>query len=122
MGDSDNERERLQRLRDAQVKARDPGPSKIRNYDWQKHAARGRAIQAKRKAQEKPFLIELYTLLPKRYQSAVIGVVIGLIPAIIGRLVLSGDWVLLAIVPLIVFGIIGYGIGSSLEPDKNDWS
>jgi hypothetical protein len=117
-----NERERLQRLRDAQVKARDPGPSKIRNYDWQKHAARGKQIQAKRQAGQRPFLLELFALMPKRYQGAAVGVAIGLIPAIAGRLLLSGEWVLLAVVPLMVFGMIGYGIGLSLEPDKNDWS
>jgi hypothetical protein len=116
------ERERLQRLRDQQITARDPGPSKIRGYDWQKHAQRGQEIKAKRKAEQKPLLIELFMILPKRWQGAMIGVSVGALPAIAARLLLSGEWVLVAVIPPIVFGIIGYASGLSLEPDKPDWS
>jgi hypothetical protein len=123
MNTNETERERLQRIRDAQIKARDPGPSKIRGYDWQKHVARGKQIKAKRQAEQQPFLVELFMLLPNRYRGAIIGALIGgLIPAVLGRLLLSGDWVLLAVMPLIMFGIIGYGSGLVLEPDKDEWS
>lgn len=118
MGADQQERERLQRLKEAQIKARDPGPSKIRNYDWQRHAERGKQIKARQKAQQKPLLIDLYLLLPHRYRGALIGIAIGLVPAIIGALLLTGDWVLLAVIPPIVCGILGFALGIALDADK----
>jgi hypothetical protein len=116
----DLERERLQRLRDAQIAARDPGPSKIPGYDWQQHARRGQEIKAKRQAEQKPLLVELFLLLPGRWQGAVYGVLVGLIPAIPAYLLLSDEMSLLAVIPLIVCGIVGYVLGAVLEPDKED--
>jgi hypothetical protein len=116
----DDERERLQRLRDSQIASRDPGPSKIPGYDWQQHAQRGQQIRAKRQADQKPLLIELFLLLPGRWRGAIYGLLVGLIPAIPARLLLSDEMVMLAVVPLIVCGIAGYVLGAVMEPDKED--
>ena len=121
MPSEQSERERLQRLRDAQITSRDPGASKIPGYDWQRHAQRGQQIKASRKAAQKPLLIDLFLILPHRWRGAVLGTLVGAIPAIIARLLLSEEMVLLAIVPLIVCGVIGYGTGRVLEPDKSEW-
>ena len=121
MSSDKSERERLQHLRDAQISSRDPGPSKIRGYDWQQHARRGQQIRASRKVQQKPLLIELFLILPQRWRGAVIGTLVGAIPAVLARLLLSEEMVLLAVVPLILFGVIGYGSGLVLEPEKSDW-
>jgi hypothetical protein len=121
MSSDKSERDRLQRLRDAQITSRDPGSSKIPGYDWQRHARRGQQIKASRKAAQKPLLIDLFVILPHRWRGAVIGMLIGAIPAVFARLLLSEEMVLLAVVPLIVFGMIGYGSGLVLEPDKSDW-
>jgi hypothetical protein len=116
----DEERERLQRLRDAQIAARDPGPSKIPGYDWQQHIRRGQQIKAKRQSERKPLLVELFLILPGRWRGAVYGVLVGLIPAIPARLFLSDEMALLAVVPLIICGIVGYVLGAVMEPDKED--
>ena len=121
MSSDKNERERLQRLRDSQITSRDPGPSKIRGYDWQQHAQRGQQIKASRKAKQKPLLIDLFLLLPHRWRGAIIGILLGAIPAAAGYLLLSDDMVMLAIIPPIVAGVIGYVSGLVIEPEKSEW-
>jgi hypothetical protein len=121
MSTDNSERERLQRLRDAQITSRNPGQSKIPGYNWQQHAQRGHELKFKHKAEQKPLLIALFLLLPKRWQGAVIGTLVGAIPAIAGYLLLSEEMVMLAVVPLIVSGVIGYGSGLVIEPEKSDW-
>lgn len=44
---SQDEREHLQRQRDRQLAARDPGSSKIRGYDWAKHTEKARQHKPK---------------------------------------------------------------------------
>jgi uncharacterized membrane protein len=116
----EQERERLQRLRDEQIRARDPGKSKIRGYDWERHAEHGREINAKRaKEAQKPLLIALYQALPERLQAAIIAFLIGLIPAVAGLILLDGEWRMLAIIPPLVLAALGYLIGMMLEPDRD---
>lgn len=118
MGNS--ERDRLQRIREQQIKARDPGKSKIPGYDWQQHAARGRAINAsRRKKAERPWVVRTYELLPGRLKGAVIGLWVGAFPAIAGLILLSGEWKMLAIIPPMVFAVLGYLIGMMMEPDRD---
>jgi hypothetical protein len=107
MNSEERERERIRRLRDSQVTARDPGPSKIRHYDWSKHR--------KPVPKSEPFLIETYHLLPGRGRSAVIGVGIGLVFGILLRLLLPAHLALLAIVPVIICGVVGWVLGKTLE-------
>jgi hypothetical protein len=107
-----NDQDRAQRIRDAQIKARDPGVSKIKGYDWGKHAKR---VQAIKKANEKPFLVDLYDLLPSRWKGALIGVVLGLIPLIAAQIFLEGEWKLLGLLPLMIFGVVGFVIGKTTQ-------
>jgi hypothetical protein len=121
MSSDKSERERLQRLRNAQITSRDPGKSKIPGYDWQQHARRGQQIKASRKAKQKPLLIDLFLILPHRWRGAVVGTLVGAIPAIPGYLLLSEEMAPLAVIPLILFGVIGYGTGLVIEPEKSEW-
>ena len=118
MGES--ERERAQRIRDAQIKARDHGGSKVPGYDWKKHAARGREIKAKRrKLDQRPLLIRLYEVIPERAQYAIMGFRVGAILALVGLLFVAEEWQLLLIIPPLIFAGAGYLIGMMLEPDRD---
>ncbi len=107
MSNEERERERIRRIRDSQIKTRDPGPSKITHYDWSKHKTY--------KPKTEPFLVETYHLLPGRWRSALFGVGIGLILGILLRLLLPAQLALLALVPLIICGIVGWVVGKTVE-------
>ena len=109
--------ERARRIRDAQLSARDPGVSKIKGYDWSQHAKRGKTIQ---KSRQKPFLVDLFDIMPPRWKGAVSGAAVGLIPLIGAQIFLTGEWVILGLVGLLVCGIIGFVIGAAMQndPDK----
>jgi hypothetical protein len=102
---SNDERERARRIQEAQIKSRDPGPSKIRNYDWSKQKA-----APKRKS----LLIEILEVFPQRYKGAAIGVILGLIVAAIIALA-APEVAVLGLAVLLVFGIVGWVLGSSLQ-------
>jgi hypothetical protein len=106
---------RAQRIRDAQIKARDPGVSKIKGYDWGKHAKRAQQIK---KAHEKPFLVDLFDLMPPRWKGALAGVLLGLVPLIAAQIFLQGEWKLLGLLPLMIFGVVGFVIGKATQHES----
>lgn len=79
--------------------------------------ARSRRIR-QQKAQ-KPLLVALYEALPGHVQGALIGFLIGAIPAVAGLFLLSGEWRTLMIIPPLVLAGMGYLIGMMLEPDRD---
>lgn len=103
------EQDRLQKLREEQLRARDPGVSKIKGYDWSNHAKRTKVIQ---KSRQKPLLLELYDVLPGRWKGALNGFLFGVVIAIILVLVLPADWDFLALVPLLIASVVGFVLGS----------
>ncbi len=107
---SNKERERIQRLRDAQINQRNPGESKIRGYDWAAHAKRGQQIKKKT---QKPLLVDLYQVLPSRWKGALVGFAVGLVPLLAGQIFLEGDWKLLGLVGMLVCLIVGFVIGAA---------
>ncbi len=108
------EPERAQRIRDAQIRARDPGASKIKGYDWDKHAKRAQQIK---KNNQKPLLVELVNLLPTRWKGALVRVALGLIALIAAQIFLQGDWKILGLLPLIIFGVVGFVVGKSTQDE-----
>ena len=110
MMSSNKERERIQRLRDAQINQRNPGESKIRGYDWSAHAKRGQQIKKKT---QKPLLADLYAVLPSRWKGALAGFAVGLVPLLAGQIFLEGDWKLLGLVGMLVCLIVGFVIGAA---------
>ncbi len=107
MNNEERERERIRRIQERQIRARDPGPSKITHYDWSKHR--------KPVPKSEPFLVETYYLLPRRLRGALIGVLIGLVLGIVLRLVLPPGAAPLAIVPVLICGIVGWVLGKTVE-------
>ncbi len=107
MSNEDRERERIRRLHDSQIQSRDPGPSKIRHYDWSKHR--------KPVPKSEPFLVETYHMLPSRGRGALIGIGIGLVLGILLRLLLPPQMALLAVLPMIVCGLVGWVLGKTIE-------
>jgi hypothetical protein len=109
-----NDGERAQRIRDAQLSARDPGASKIKGYDWSKHNERGKQVQ---KSRQKPLLADLFDILPPRWKGAVIGLGIGIVPLVAAKIFLTGEWVILGLVGLLVCAIVGFIIGAATQND-----
>lgn len=109
---SKSEQDRYERLREAQIRARDPGPSKIRHYDWDKHAKRQKTIK---KSHQKPLIVDLFDVLPSRWKGALIGLVLGIIPLIAAQLLLTGEWVVLGALGMLMLGVIGFVIGAVLN-------
>ncbi|MBL8130722.1 MAG: hypothetical protein JNL42_02595 [Anaerolineae bacterium] len=112
----EQERQRIARLRQQQVSARDPGPSKIRGYDWSVHAAKGRQMRKNRK----PFLIELVEILPGRWKGVLLGLIVSLLPTLAIAAAAPPEMALLALLPPLLFGIGGYVIGIVLQ-DKTPY-
>lgn len=115
MSSEDQERQRAARLRQQQLSARDPGPSKIRGYDWDKHARKGQTL----KKQQKPFLVELFAVFPGRWRGVMFGLALALVPALIIAGLTQNEWRVLALLPPLIFGIGGYVVGAVTE-DKID--
>ncbi len=109
------EQDRLQRLREDQIRARDPGASKIRHYDWSKHSQRSKEIKKKT---QKPLVVDLYQSLPGRWKGTLNGLVVALFPTLVLYFFLEGDWRILAAVPLLFGGIIGFVIGGVIAKMK----
>jgi hypothetical protein len=105
----DNEKERLKRIREAQIKARDPGSSKIRNYDWSEHAK----LAAREKRSN---LRELFLSIKYRWRGMLMGFFFGAgLALIMNALLLTDTTRLLALVPILISLVIGFVIGRTLE-------
>jgi hypothetical protein len=109
---AESEEERIRRLRDAQIRARDPGPSKIKGYDWSAHARRGAQIKKKR---QRTLLVDLFDALPARWKGVAGGFVFGLIFMVAAQVFLTGEWRLLGLVGLLISMVVGYIVGTSVQ-------
>ena len=108
------ERKRLQRIQEAQIAARHPGDSKIRNYDWAKHAA-------KPQPKKPPWYLATFLLIPKRWRGAMIGLLLGSIFAIVLIVSLPAELDVLALLPLLICGVVGFVLGAVLQDDVKKW-
>lgn len=106
----ENEQERIRRLRDAQIHSRDPGVSKIRHYDWAKHAA-------KPKKKQPPLLVEMFSLLPSRWKGALLGPLFGSMIGILVMLFVPDDLDALALLPVMICGVVGMILGKLFQND-----
>jgi len=101
---------RLQRIRDAQIKARDPGPSKIRNYDWDKHA------KLASRYKQRPLLTDFILSMPYRWRGLLMGLCFGAgVAFFLDILLLGDDTHVLLLIPILVALLIGYVIGKIME-------
>lgn len=107
--DEAEEKRRVEALINQQIEGRHPGDSKIRHYDWQKHAARPQPKKV-------PFYIEWYTVMGRRFQGALMGLLLGLcVTVLLVAYVLPPAWSLLGILPILTFGIVGWVLGAVLQ-------
>lgn len=114
----DPDKERLRRLKQKQVAARDPGESKIKGYDWSKHDKKARRVAAeKRKQAQRPLVVQIWEVLPGRWRGAVYGVVFGLLLDIPLLLFLPAEWRVLLLVPLLLCGVVGMIVGRTMQSD-----
>jgi hypothetical protein len=109
MSDEQKEKARLKRLRDDQIKSRDPGVSKIRHFDW---GTTGRKSITKK---PKPFLAELWEILPGRWKGAIYGSIFGLVLGLILLIILPNELDILAAIPILLGFIVGMVIGKTVQ-------
>lgn len=100
----DRERERIAKLRNQQINSRDPGPSKIRHYDWSKQ----------KKQKTKPILVEIFEVVPTRWRGLVLGVIGGLLVMAI-LLIAAPTMAAISIIFPILGAVIGYMSGVSIQ-------
>lgn len=111
MSGDQQERERLKRLREQQIASRDPGASKIRNFDW---STTGKKPITRA---PKPFLVEFWELLPKRWKGALYGFLFGVALALILVFLLPPDFDILAVAPVLIGSIVGLVIGKLFQEE-----
>lgn len=101
---SDKERERIQRIRDQQIKARDPG-QKV-NVQWKDESAKKQGSLVK----------EIFGVFPGKVKGAVVGLVIGIIFYFIIQLVLPVEWkALCGLLVILVCLILGMILGNTMD-------
>ncbi len=111
MNSEQKERERLKRLREQQIASRDPGPSKIRHFDW---STTGKKPITR---PPKPFLVELWEILPNRWKGALYGFLFGAVIAAFLLFLLPDEWDILAVVPLLIASVVGMVIGKLFQEE-----
>ncbi len=112
------DKDRARRLREAQIRARDPGESKIPGYDWSKHDKKARRIAAqKKKEAERPLLLAIFEDLPARWKGLVYGFIFGTIIGVFIILLLPSDWRLLFVVPQLLCMVVGMILGKITQSD-----
>jgi hypothetical protein len=114
----DSERDRAQRILDQQLRARDPGVSKIKGYDWSQHATRSKQVH---KSRQKPLFVEIFEVLPRRWKGAGVGLLLSLIPLLAALIFIAPPWQILGLLPPLLFGIVGYVIGKLTEDEIKRW-
>lgn len=106
----DDNKERLKRIQEAQIKARDPGSSIIRNYDWAKHAKLGS------RHKQRSYVADFFLSMLYRWRGLLMGFCFGAgIGFLLNALLLNEETRLLALVPVLITSIIGYVVGRVME-------
>jgi hypothetical protein len=111
MSSEEQERRRLERLRQQQLGTRDPGASKIKGYDWSIHAQRSKALKRRRQS----IFGEVFGVLPTRFRGVLIGGLVGSVGSIIILVLVPDTWKPLALVPLLICAIGGWVLGATIQ-------
>jgi hypothetical protein len=111
----ETEDERRKRIKRQQLARRDPGDSKIKGYDWGKHAQRTRQIAKKK---QKPLLVELWQTTPARWQWLIYGFFLGTFFGLFVVVLLPPDLSFLIIVPQLVCMLCGMFLGTLIDNKK----
>jgi len=108
MSNRKDEVERLMRLRQRQLSARDPH-AKQREIDR-------RVAARRRKLRQQNSFLSIFTEVPFKWQGIVLGALIGLVILILLPLLVDAAWVDLAgLAAIIVLAIMGFFFGQALD-------
>ena len=108
MSNQVDERERLKRLRDRQLQARDP-----RSIDRKTHRV---VSQRRGRRQKRVTIVEMYTDVPAQWRGLFLGVLVGAVVSIVLPLLFEGTWPeLVGLASLLVLAILGFGIGQGFQ-------
>ncbi len=108
MNAEERERQRVAWLRETQIRTRDPGPSKIRNYDWSRQKAAPK---------RPPLLVELFGVFPTRIRSLALGIVFGTVIALLISL-LAPALAVIGVLFIPVAAVAGWILGKVLESQE----
>jgi hypothetical protein len=112
----DAEKERARRIRRSQIADRDPGDSKIKGYNWDKHYQKKRKVDKQKKRDaERPLVIVLWEWLPTRWRGFAYGLALGTIIGIVIILLVPPELRVLIVVPQGIGMILGLVIGKAVE-------
>ena len=108
MNDEQKELERLRRLRNQQIRSRDPG-TKQRKLQHN-------ITQQYQRTSKQMTLGSAWATLHHRWKGLIIGLVFGIIVAVVLSLTTDESWTeLIGILAIIMFALIGLVIGSSFD-------
>lgn len=108
MGKQSDEIERLERLRERQLKARDP-LAKQRRIERKVTARR-------RKLKKQESLLSILTDVPRKWQGVVIGALAGMLISIVLTMAVEATWAEYAGLGAVLFLVlVGYSIGQGLD-------
>ena len=112
----DTEKERARRIRQAQIADRDPGDSKIKGYNWDRHYQKKRRVdKQKTRDAERPLVIVLWETLPTRWRGFAYGLLVGTIIGVIVIFVVPPELRVLMVIPQGLGMIIGLAVGKVME-------
>ena len=114
MKSSENEVRRLQRLRDQQIRDRDPTAKKVAQYR--------RTVTNYKKRQKRITLGSVINDLPAKIWFMVIGGLLGAVLAIVLLIIIDEPWVKALGIIVILFGLIsGRVMGAARDWGDEDW-
>ena len=114
MKSSEDEIRRLQRLRDQQIRERDPTAKKVAQYQ--------RTVSSYKQRQKKITLGSVIDDLPAKLLDMVIGTLLGIALAIVLRLIINEPWINALGLILVVFGLVsGRVMGAARDWGDEDW-
>ncbi len=111
MNQHDDDIERLKRLRDRQIQARDPH---VKKREWHQRVS----MQQRKKRQRFTFgaLMREIDDIPNKWKGAVIGATIGTIVLAVLMAAVEADWAILVGIALIaILMLIGFVFGASFD-------
>jgi uncharacterized protein YacL len=108
MSYQDDERERLKRLRDRQLRARNPQRGDAR---LMRHVATRRG-----RRQKKVTLAEMVRDLPQKWRGLFLGAIIGMLIWLLLYILADGMWVdLVGLVSIVVLAFLGFALGQAFD-------
>ena len=105
--EKEQEKERVRKIIERQIANRNPGDSRIRGYNWDKHNEKNQRNAARKKKESERFLLfTLWDTLPQDLKWGGYGFFIGTLVGL-PMLLLPPEWRLLMAIPPLIGAILG---------------